>query len=290
MKILHSTGKKRVLISGATGFSGSYLSDLLSQDPSLELYRSDSSITENTPGFIFCNFCDPSAVEHLIALIRPDAIYHLIGSYTNQFDIDFASNVASTKNILTALLRKNIQSRVLIIGSSAEYGLPDNPEEGVVETHSLAPVSIYGLVKLFQTKLMEAYVRLYEMDILAVRPFNLFGQGLSQLLFVGKMQKEIERYKKREIREIITGNLSIERDYIDIEEAIQYYRRVMEKGKAGEVYNVGSGRATSLRNILQGMLKRDGLGMEMVREGTHEIPGKIVVPKIFADITKIQSL
>jgi GDP-4-dehydro-6-deoxy-D-mannose reductase len=104
------------------------------------------------------------------------------------------------------------------------------------------------------------------------------------------MEEEIQKYKRGEIREIVTGDLSVERDYIDIEDAVKYYRLVMEKGETGEAYNIGNGRSASLREVLRRMLADAGLGMDIVREAKHETPGKIVVPKIFADISKIQKL
>jgi len=110
------------------------------------------------------------------------------------------------------------------------------------------------------------------------------------MLFAGKMEQEIARYQRGEIQEIVAGDLSVERDYIDVAEAVKYYSLVMEKGKTGEVYNVGSGKSVSLREVLRRMLADAGLGVDMVREAKHKTPGKIVVPKIFADIRKLKQL
>ncbi|MDO8564855.1 MAG: NAD-dependent epimerase/dehydratase family protein [bacterium] len=259
--------KKRVLILGADGFTGRHLVRLLSLDTSREVHVSGS-----------------------VGDVKPDEIYQLRGSYTNIYNTDYESNVLATKAVLDAVSIAGLRSRVLLIGSSAEYGFPLSPLQGVSEEHPLMPVSVYGLVKVFQTKLMEAYVRLYGVDIVAVRPFNLLGTGMSPRLFVGKMEQEIERYKRGEISKIITGDLSVERDYIAIDEAIGYYRRVMEKGKTGEIYNVGKGNSVSLREVLLKMLTSAGLSMDIVQESVHEVPGKIVVPKIFANISKLKQL
>lgn len=259
--------RKKVLITGASGFTGRHLVHFLSADASREVFSSGS-----------------------VAVLKPDEMYHLRGSYTNDYATDYESNVLSTKKILDRIRAASLKTRVLLIGSSAEYGFPLSKDEAVSEAHPLRPVSIYGLAKLFQTELMGTYIRLYDMDIVAVRPFNLFGRGISPILFVGKMEQEIARYKRGEIKEIVTGDLSIERDYIDIDEAIQYYRLVMEKGKTGEVYNVGSGRSVPLSAIIGRMLTAEGLSMDIVREATYTVPGKIAVPKIFADVTKLKQL
>lgn len=259
--------RRKIFVTGADGFTGRHLVKLLSADASREVFSSGS-----------------------VAVLKPDEIYHLRGSYTNDYAADYASNVLSTKNILDAIRVASLKTRVLLIGSSAEYGFPVAPDTAVTEEHPLKPVSVYGLMKLFQTELMGTYIRLYGMDIVSVRPFNLLGRGMSPILFVGKMEQEIQKYKRGETSEIVTGDLSIERDYIDIPEAIKYYSVVMEKGKTGEVYNVGSGKSVSLRELLRRMLSEAGLSMAIVREAKHNTPGKIVVPKIFADITKLKQL
>ena len=283
--------KKKILITGAGGFTGTHLNKLLLTDPLATIYRAClPNSRASFLGLIHCDFLSIDSVRNLVAEIRPDKIYHLMGSYTNRFEDDFASNVITTKNILNAVQAFRMKCRTLLIGSSAEYGFPDSKDTAVTEEHPLRPVSVYGLIKLFQTELMRAYIRLYELDIIAVRPFNLFGKGMSPTLFVGKMEQEIARYKRGEIKEIITGDLSVERDYIEIDEAIKYYRKVMEKGKTGEVYNVGSGKAVPLSETLKGMLYKEGLSMNIVRESTHTVPGKVVVPKIFADMSKTKSL
>lgn len=283
--------RKKVLITGANGFTGRHLSALLSAEPAIELVLADRN-APRTPDARFhgCDFRDARAVARLITEAAPRELYHLIGSYTNDYDTDYVSNVLTAKHILDALRSEGTPCRVLLVGSSAEYGFPNNPRKGVPETHPLLPVSMYGLAKVYLTKLMGLYVRLYDMDIVAVRPFNLRGRGISRTLFAGSMEEQIANYKRGTLAKIVAGDLSVERDYIDIGTAIQYYRKVMERGTKGEVYNVGSGKSVSLKAVLAKMLREAGLSMKIVREGRHETPGKIVVPKIFADVSKICAL
>lgn len=282
---------KKVLITGANGFTGRHLASLLGRDDSLELSSVDrTSPDAQSEHFHVCDFRDAAAVSKLVLRVLPNEVYHTIGAYTNDYDIDYASNVLTAKHILDALRAGRISCRVLLVGSSAEYGFPDNPENGVPETHPLRPVSIYGLAKVYLTRLMECYVRLYDMDIIAVRPFNLHGRGISRTLFPGNLGEQIEKYKRGKLLTITTGDLSVERDYLAIEKAVQYYAEVMKRGVRGEIYNVGSGTSTSLRTVLAGMLREADIPVNAVREGCHETPGKIVVPKIFANISKLRAL
>ncbi len=282
--------KKKILITGSAGFTGRYLTNLLTPNASLELTLADHTAKAPDPRFRACDLSDASLTAKLLKATAPDAVYHLVGSYTNEYETDYTSNVVTTKNILDAVRESGMKTRILLVGSSAEYGFPQKASIAVTEDHPCKPVSVYGLMKLFQTELMGTYTRLYGMDIVAVRPFNLSGKGISPTLFVGKMEQEIAKYKRGEIKEIITGDLSVERDYIDIEEAIKYYRVVMEKGETGEIYNVGNGKPISLFKVLKNMLAKEGLSMDIVRESTHHVPGKMVVPKIFADISKLKQL
>ena len=282
---------KRVLITGSSGFTGGHLVAFLSQDASLELHLADRTSPKSPHSrFHACDVSEALLAAQLVAKTKPYEIYHLVGSYTNDYDTDYVSNVVTTENILDAVRASGMKTRILLVGSSAEYGFPIDPNKAIAEGHPCNPVSIYGLVKLFATALMGTYVRLYGMNIVAVRPFNLFGSGISERLFAGKMEQDITRYRRGEIREIITGDLNVERDYIDIEEAIKYYSAVMQKGKTGEVYNIGSGKSIPLRALLKRMLAENNLSFKCVKEGTHIVPGKIVVPKIFADISKLKQL
>lgn len=283
--------QKRILITGSNGFTGRHLVRMLSPDASLELHLIDRNQPHVLdPRFKVCDLSDTSRTAECVAQIQPHEIYHLVGSYTNDYDTDYASNVITTKNILDAIAKSEMKTRVFLVGSCAEYGFPISKNQAVAEDHQCKPVSVYGLVKLIEIALMQTYVRLYGLDVVAVRPFNLLGSGMSQRLFVGKMEQDIAMYKRGEIKKIITGDLSVERDYIDIEEAIKYYSAVMQKGKTGEVYNVGSGKSISLRALLSRMLEASDLSLDVVQESIHSVPGKIVVPKIFANIGKLKQL
>ena len=100
---------------------------------------------------------------------------HLAGSFTNDYELDYAANVLSTKNILDALLSSECKARILLIGSAAEYGAIDEEENPIAETHPLKPISIYGLTKVLQTQLMDYYYRMHQINIVMARTFNILG-------------------------------------------------------------------------------------------------------------------
>lgn len=281
----------KVLVTGASGFTGHYLIRLLSNEQKYELYLTDR-ICADQENILSCDLTLKASIEKLIAKVRPDRIYHLAGSFTNNYDIDYPVNVLSTKNILDSLLKFNIPSRVLLIGSSAEYGFINPKDNPVKESQPLRPSRIYGLTKVYQTHLMNYYYKVYQMDIVMARTFNLFGDGrrISRLMFVGKVYEGIEKIKKGKLTKIRVGNLESKRDYIDVRKAVKYYQKIMEKGCLGEVYNVGSGRSLKMKDLLAVLLKEAGLGMDVVEEVPPTIADETDIPQIYADLSKIKEL
>jgi len=281
----------KVLITGSAGFTGYYLSELLAANAGNDLHLSDF-VSGSSGKILKCDLTKKEAVEELIAKVQPERIYQLAGSFTNSFDLDYSANVLSTKNILDALLRFSLSSRVLLIGSCAEYGFINTGDNPVKENYPLRPVRIHGLTKVYQTFLMKYYCQVYKMNLVMARPFNLSGDNLriSKRLFIGRVCEQIEKLKNGEISKIDVGNLEAKRDYLDVRRAVEFYQKIMEYGKVGEVYNVGSGSCIKMRDLLKSLLKNSGLGMEVVQEAVLPAIDPSDVPEICADIRKIKEL
>jgi len=281
--------KMRVLITGAAGFTASHLARLLESDKGVELFLSDLGMPGNKNHFP-CNLTDAAEVFGLLEVTKPDQIYHLAGTYSNDYELDYRANVLSTKNVLDASLRLGRRGRVVLVGSSAEYGIVSEDENPVREDHPLSPVSIYGLTKACQTLLMQFYRNLHGLDVVMARTFNLFGKGLSAKLFVGRLYEEIEAYKDGKISRIEVGNLENKRDYIHIEDAVKCYRVIMERGIAGEIYNVGSGKSIKMCDLMCMILLDSGIGIEAVKQTVATKSNTIDIRDIYADLSKFNSI
>ncbi len=277
----------RVLITGARGFTARYLVDRLKQK--YELYLTDLVAGGVEENWRQCDLTDLPSVIGLIAGTRPDRIYNLAGGFSNSYEDDYRGNVLAAKNLLDAVLREGLGCRVLLVGSAAEYGLVPPEDNPVKEDHPLNPVSVYGLTKAFQTHLMKFYGAVHGMDVVMARAFNLLGRGVSKRLFAGNLFDQIDRYKRGEIARISLGNLNNRRDYIDIGAAVERYAAVMERGESGEVYNVGSGRSVRVYDLLEKILRENGLDIGVVEEKAAG-HGRFDVPDIYADITKIKKI
>ena len=279
----------RVLVTGAAGFTAEHLVRLLETDNTLELFQTDLSLP-NDNNFFRCDLTKAAEVVSLLNVAKPDRIYHLAGSYSNDYEIDYKVNVCSTKSIFDAIISLGHKCRILLIGSAAEYGVVSKESNPVGEDHPLSPVSIYGLTKTYQTMLMRCYRNIHGLDVVMARTFNLLGKGLSTKLFVGRVYEQIGSYKNGKVQRIEVGNLENKRDYIHINDAVKCYRLIMERGSAGEIYNVGSGTSIKMYDLLRMILEETGIGINVVQHATTMKSHFIDISDIYADLTKLNTL
>jgi len=281
---------KRVLIIGASGFTSKYLYDFINS-PDKEIFFCDlvnAFDKKLLKKWYKTDFSDFKEAYRIISEINPDQIYNLAGSFSNDFETDYRNNVLLTKNIFDSILKLNINTRVLIIGSAAEYGAINIKDNPIKEDYKLNPVSIYGLTKVFQTNLMTYYFNSKKINVVMVRTFNLIGKEIHKKLFIGSLFKQISEYKEKKINKIIVGNLDNKRDYIKIEDAVKKYEIVMENGKPGEIYNVGSGKSICIKELLLSVLGENNLSMNDVE--VRNFDSRYDVKDIYADISKIKNL
>lgn len=280
-----------ILVTGANGGFGSAFVPLLRahfSDAVVSSGRADIAATH----YMQCDFTDQKSVERLIRTVKPTIIFHLVGSFTGQFEQDFSINTLSAKYIFDSILNVRLKTRVVIFGSAAEYGAVELSQNPVSEDLPCRPISVYGLTKSFQTELARYYVRVKDMNIVIARIFNLATPGLSTRLFFGKAESLINEYKKGEISQIEFGNLDSHRDYIELEQAFEQLLAVAQNGISGEIYNIGSGRAQQMRSLLKEMLAGHGIPGYPVLESIPLVKSVIGfdVPIIYADISKVTRL
>jgi nucleoside-diphosphate-sugar epimerase len=278
-----------VLILGSLGFTGRNLCDYLMKKQGVRAIGVDNPTDGNRVDHV-CDLRDQGAVDKLLRAIKPDQIYNVAGTITNNYNDCYDSNVIITKNLLDVMVSMESKGRLLLVGSAAEYGLVSFDDLPIKETQPPNPVSMYGMTKVYQSVLMKTYRMLYNLDVVMVRPFNLIGEGISENLFPGRLQRSIEDLKAGRIERIKTGSLSARRDYISINDALWNYQLVMNAGIPGEVYNIGSGKSILLRDLLKDILKEQGLDMSVVEETPVLEKSKLDVPDIYADIAKLEGL
>ncbi len=279
-----------ILVTGAHGGVAQAVLDRIRQ------YYSNEEIVllgrRDDLGYLRCDLTNKSDVKDVLSEIQPRLIFHFAGSATNTLEVDYSNNVVSSKNIYDAIVELSINPRIFSMGSAAEYGKVNESDNPINERCHTFPVSFYGMTKLMQTQISQYYARTHGLNIVTGRMFNLKARGLSDRLFVGRLQQQIEKYIKGEISSLTFGNLKSQRDYISASGAAELIILIAEKGSSGEIYNIGSGQAIYMEELLKEVLEENGLDMSVVgktdptllRSHAHEIP------IIYADISKALEL
>lgn len=280
----------RVLVTGAGGGLGRLLCARLAGEASVELLRTDRT-NADAPGYVACDITNAGAVAALIGRARPERIYHLAGSALGEFERDRAVNADAARFLCEAVRGLGLRSRIVVIGSAAEYGLVAPAENPVSESRATRPVSVYGLTKAFQTAIATFYASCHDVDVVVARLFNLLAPGLGEHLFVGRAERLIAQFRRGEIATLEFGNLSSARDYVDGEEAVNQLLLIADRGAKGEVYHVASGRPIVMRDLLARLLRQAAIDPGVVREAP-ERPSRMGtdVPTIYADISKTRAL
>jgi nucleoside-diphosphate-sugar epimerase len=279
----------RILVTGATGGFGRLLYGQLQHAPGVSVFESGRA-DHKRPGYIRCNFSDAEDVEALIAGAAPDVVFHLVGTLGGELPEAYEVNVMATHRLLSAVRRSQPLARIVLIGSAAEYGLILPEANPVPETHVLAPVSVYGLTKSWQTQLGK-FQATHGLDVVIARMFNLDGPNLSEKLFAGRVDRNIRDIIEGKTDHILIGSLDNRRDYVKFETAFEQIMTISRAGLRGEIYHVGSGRSVSMRELLASKLEKAGLDFDVVRDDPRFSNRKgFDVPEIYADMTKTWAL
>jgi GDP-4-dehydro-6-deoxy-D-mannose reductase len=282
---------KRVLILGAAGFSGSYLARHFLDNPGQDwvpVLADSRPLLNRIDGATFhqVDATDRNAIRDLILALRPEGVVNLVGMFSAADWVDYYRvNVEATVYLLETILEAGLSgSRILLIGSAAEYGKPiRNP---INENDILRPVTYYGLSKVMQTQLGLFYAEVKGLAVIMARTFNITGLGISPALSVGSFAKQIA--EAPDGGTITVGNLESERDFLPIEEVARRYSLLLRVGTAGEVYNVCSGQPTRMGAMVQKMIIESGKDLRVEVDPSRFKSGD--VPCIYGDSAKFDDL
>jgi GDP-4-dehydro-6-deoxy-D-mannose reductase len=257
----------RALITGLNGFAGSHLADFLLAQENIEISGAGIGSVENIAHlgnrvqFIEGNLTDPTFAASLLAQTSPDRIYHLAGqafapiSWQDPWTT-IEINLRSEVNILHTAAQMKSSARILVIGSLDEYGRIDASQVPVTEQTSLNPDSPYAVSKISQDFLGLQYFLSNGLHVVRVRPTNHIGPRQNEQFVTSNFAKQIAEIEAG-LREPIlyVGNLTAKRDLTDVRDMMRAYYFALEHGVAGEVYNIGSGRAVAIQDMLGMLLK-----------------------------------
>lgn len=253
MKVVSPSEPPRVLITGLRGFTGAYLAKELAEAG----YRVFGTAHVGEPlgeGVFEADLCDSARLREVIRQVQPDAVAHLAGiAFVPHGDANaiYGVNLLGTRNLLRELAQSPIRPTSVLLASSGQvYGTTSC--EPIDEGVPTIPANDYAVSKLA----MEHMARLWydKLPIVIARPFNYTGVGQS----VDFLLPKIVSHFSAGLREIELGNLDVERDFSDVRMVANVYRRLIELAPAGEIFNVCSGTAVSLSDVLRMMAERAG--------------------------------
>jgi GDP-4-dehydro-6-deoxy-D-mannose reductase len=289
-----------VLITGITGFAGSHLADYI-------LERGDATITgilrwrsrtENIEHFrdrvrlVECDLRDASSVRDAIEEVRPDWIFHLAAqsfvptSWTAPTE-SMVTNILGQLNVFEAVKKLKIAPRIQLACSSEEYGLVHEDELPIRETNPLRPLSPYAVSKVGQDLLGYQYWMSFQIPIIRTRGFNHEGPRRGPVFVCSDFAKQIADIEKGRKEPVIrVGNLDARRDFTDVRDVVRAYWLALEKGEPGEVYNICSGKAWTIREMLDMLL-----GMTKAKVKVEQDPARMRpsdVPVLLGDASRFR--
>jgi GDP-4-dehydro-6-deoxy-D-mannose reductase len=254
----------KVLITGGNGFVGRHLQEYLRNTVG-EKGEYTISIFDLSLGDDVRNF---ESIRTRIDQFQPDYVFHLAAqAYVPESTMNprrgFETNLTGTLNVLESVRQTGMHSRILVSGTSEEYGY-DRDDLELTEESVAKPTTPYGVSKLAATTLCSTYSRIYGINIVVTRAWNHIGPGASPSYAVSAFAKRVAEAEK--FGTIINhGNLDAVRNYTDVRDIVRAYRLAIDLESG--IYNLASQNTVSTREVLSQLTK-----MAVTQVQTNENP------------------
>jgi GDP-4-dehydro-6-deoxy-D-mannose reductase len=237
---------------------------------------------------------DPAGVRALIEETRPDTVFHLAAqsipsaSFADPWGT-LETNIRSQLNILHSVRVLGLGTRIIVIGSNEEYGRPEEGSLPFTEETPLRPHNPYAVSKVTQDLMGLQYHLTYGLDIVRMRPFNHTGPGQPRRFVVPDFASQIARIEAGLQEPVMkVGNLAAARDFSDVRDIVRGYHMAAMHGEPGEVYNLASGEAHKVDDLLQTLL---GFAEAQIQVETDpKLYRPVDVPVVYGTAAKFRRL
>lgn len=235
---------------------------------------------------------DADALRRAIAEVRPELIFHLAGqaSVATSWSDPYATltiNAGGAVHLFEALRAEGLAPRIILIGSGEQYGHVPPEDNPIAEACPQQPVNPYAVSKAAQDLYGYQYFVSYGLPIIRVRAFNHFGPAQSDTFVIASFAHQIARIEAGKAPpELHVGNLTPRRDFLPVEDVIHAYRALADRGHPGDVYNVGSGEARSIEQVLNTLLALARRPIAVLPDPARFRPAD--APVLVADISHIR--
>ena len=275
----------RVLVTGVAGFVGSHLAASLLGD-GVEVwgtYLRDAPALDGVR-LIEIDILDREAVAAAVEEARPDSIVHLaglshVGQSWSELAAYFQVNVLGAEHVLEAAAGR----RVIVASSAEVYGVVPEDEQPIVESRRVAPANPYALSKAALERVA------LPLGAIVARSFNTIGAGQAPEFALPAFARQLAAIRRGDQPPVLAvGNLAARRDFIAASDAVAAYRTLLEQGVPGEIYNVGSGAAMSIEEVVHRLIVVSGVRARIEVDPARFRPADI--PLLAADATRLRAL
>ena len=234
-----------------------------------------------------------ASVAEAAAIDRPEAVVHLAGQSSagqsfRAVEETFQQNLGSALGLLEGLRRSAPAARAIMVSTSEVYG-PQPSAAPASEDTPLKVASPYGASKLAAEVIAETYHREHGMDVVRVRPFSHTGPGQDSRFALSSFAEQIARMEYTgQPGALRVGNLEVVRDYMDVRDVVEAYRVILGRGQAGSVYNIASGRGHRMRDLLDHLVSRSRVALEVETDASRLRPQDLNF--MVGDATRLGSL
>lgn len=285
----------KALVIGGGGFVGPYLVRHLTDDLGYEVTVTKTvkeTLTMDNATVRDLDILDMEQIRTLLEEEKADYLFHLAAQSSVAYSwknptLTVDVNIKGCINLLEAIRLVDKKPRVLLIGSGEEYGHIKKNECPIIEDNVVRPGNIYAATKSCQNMLGRIYSDAYDLDIMMVRAFNHIGPNQTPMFVVADFCKQVADIEKGIQEPVINvGNLSAKRDFTDVRDVVKAYAKLVAGGKRGETYNVGTGHAIAIQDILNKIIAMSDKDIEVKVDPAKLRP--VDVPIIEPDISKIK--
>ncbi len=290
----------KALITGISGFVGSHLAEYLLKATDWEVagtvfgpYGNIADLYDQLELYP-AELSRIDVVTFILEQARPDAIFHLaaqplVSASRRDPWGTLETNIRMQLSLLEGVVRVKPDCRMLVIGSSEEYGTASPEELPVDEDTPLRPMNSYALSKVAQDLMGQQYHLVHGLHVVRARPFNHVGSRQGLGFVASDFASQIAAAELGLQQPVISvGNLKARRDFSDVRDVVQAYVALITQGVPGQVYNVGAGESHSIQEILDVLLSMSRVPIEVQQDPDRMRPSDM--PDIVCDATRIREL
>jgi GDP-4-dehydro-6-deoxy-D-mannose reductase len=284
------------LVTGGSGFVGQWIARALIErgntatlsgiEPLDERTRVLNADERRAVRWVHCDVRSRDEIEAMVDAAQPDVVIHLAGvAFPPDADADptatYDINVLGAVRLLGALAKRRragtLDPSIVVVGTSLQYGLHDVTRMPLTEDAEQRPLSVYAASKAAQEVVALQSARADDLRVVCTRSFNQSGAGQEDRYLLPSIVRRVTELAVRGDRRALTIGNDVLRDYVHVRDAVAAYLALAERGNPGEVYNVASGVAVSVRSLARDVLLRVGVDADITTEPALVRPTDIPV-------------